>query len=82
MTRDQIYDDDLVTVKIMRSTVTMDKPRYFELIDIFKAYITFKYVGQAILDISKIVMYDFHYDFIMKNYPQTELLFTDTGNLE
>ena len=25
-------------------------------------------------------MYQFHYDFIMKHYPETELLFTDTDS--
>ena len=25
-------------------------------------------------------MYNFHYDFIMENYPETELLFTDTDS--
>ena len=63
--RSKIYDEDLVTIQLQRETVTLDKPRY---------------IGQAILDISKIVMYQFHYDFIMKNFPETELLFTDTDS--
>ena len=32
----------------------------------------------AILDISKIVMYHFHYDFFMTMYHEAKLLFTDT----
>ena len=39
-----------------------------------------RHIGQAILDISKTVMYKFHYDFIMENFPGTELLFTDTDS--
>ena len=65
MKRSKIYEENLVTFQLQRSVVTMNKPRY---------------IGQAILDISKIVMYQFHYDFIMKHYPETELLFTDTDS--
>jgi len=61
----KIYDHNLATIQLQREVVTMNKPRY---------------IGQAILDISKIVMYKFHYDFIMKNYPETSLLFTDTDS--
>ena len=28
------------------------------------------YLGQAILDLSKIVMYEFHYDYIKQKYPK------------
>ena len=38
------------------------------------------YIGCTILDLSKWKMYDFHYDFIKKNF-DAELLFTDTDNL-
>ena len=34
----------------------------------------------SILDISKLIMYEFHYDFIMDKYPGTKLLFTDTDS--
>ena len=63
--RSKIYEENLVTFQLEQDLVTMNKPRY---------------IGQAILDISKIVMYQFHYDFLMKNYPETELLFTDTDS--
>ena len=39
-----------------------------------------RYIGQAILDISKTIMYKFHYDFIMKNFSEAVLLFTDTDS--
>ena len=40
------------------------------------------YLGQAILDLSKIVMYEFHYDYIEQKYPEgLTLCYMDTDSL-
>ena len=38
-----------------------------------------KFLGMVILNLAKMVMYNFHYDYIMKHFPTAQLCFTDTG---
>ena len=38
------------------------------------------YVGFTVLELRKLLMYDFHYNFVKKHF-DAELLFTDTGSL-
>ena len=41
------------------------------------------YLGQAILDLSKIVMYEFHYDYMKRKYDSNrlQLCYMDTDSL-
>ena len=64
--RATIFDRNLIAVHMKKTEVYFNKPVY---------------VGQAILDLSKILMFDFHYDYIRKKYDsKVELLFTDTDS--
>ena len=60
-----IYDENMVAIQLKKTVVNLNKPRY---------------IGMCILDLSKLVMYRYHYDYIMPKYPGTKLLFTDTDS--
>ena len=65
--RATIFDRNLIAVHMKETEVYFNKPIY---------------VGQAILDLSKTLMLDFHYDYIRAKYNDAvELLFTDTDSL-
>ena len=62
----KIFNKDLVTVHKIKETLTLNMPAY---------------VGMCIFDLSKTLMYHFHYNYIKKKYnDKAKLLFTDTDN--
>ena len=63
--RVKVYSENLSAFQLRKQVVNLNKPRY---------------VGMTILNLSKIVMYDFHYNFILPKYPNAKLLFTDTDS--
>ena len=63
----KIFNENLVAVHKIKETLTLNRPAY---------------VGMCILDLSKTLMYDFHYNYIKRNYGyKAKLLFTDTDSL-
>ena len=65
--RATIFDKNLIAVHMKKTEVYFNKPVY---------------VGQAILDLSKTLMFNFHHNYIQKKYKdRAELLFTDTDSL-
>ena len=63
----KIFNEDLVAVHKIKPTLKLNRPAY---------------VGMCILDLSKTLMYDFHYNYIKSQYgDKARLLFTDTDSL-
>jgi hypothetical protein len=63
----KIFNEDLVAVKKIKEVLILNKPAH---------------VGMCILELSKTLMYDFHYNYIKKKYgDKSKLLFTDTDDL-
>ena len=62
----KIFNENLVSVHMKKTSLTMNKPVY---------------LGMSILDLSKITMFDFHYQYIKPKYGnRAKLLFTDTDS--
>lgn len=62
-----IFDENLVAIQMNRLSITYNKPIY---------------VGFCVLELSKTLMYDFHYDYIKTKYnDDVTLLYTDTDSL-
>ena len=63
----KFFNENLVAVHKIKERLTLIRPAY---------------VGMCILDLSKTVMYDFHYNYIKQKYNnKAKLLFTDTDSL-
>ena len=63
----KIFDHDLAAIHKSKVTLTINKPAY---------------IGMCILEISKVLMYKFHYDYIKRKYGNnSRLLLPDTENL-
>ena len=59
-------NESLVSVHMKKTSLTMNKPVY---------------LGMSILDLSKTLMYDFHYNYVIAKYGnRAKLLFTDTDS--
>ena len=63
----KIFDNDLMAIHKNKVTLTLNKPAY---------------IGMCILELSKVLMYEFHYEYFKNKYGNTtRLLFTDTDSL-
>ena len=61
----KIFGKNYAVIHEIKQVLTLKKPIYF---------------GYSFLELSKWLMYDFHYSFIKKHF-DIELLFTDTDSL-
>ena len=63
-----LMGEDLISCEMGKVKIKMNKPVY---------------LGQPILNLSKIIMYEFHYDYIKKKYNEKDLklLYMDTDSL-
>ena len=63
----QNFDNNLVAIQKRKVALKLNKPAY---------------IGTCILDLSKVVMYKFHYDYIKnKDDNKSKLFFSDTDSL-
>lgn len=63
----KIFNDDLASIELHKQKLVLNRPIY---------------VGFSVLDLSKTLMYDFHYNYVKSKYgSRAQLLFTDTDSL-
>ena len=63
----KIFNNNLVVIRKSKIALKLYKPAYIEM---------------CILDLSKILMYEFYYDYTKNKYDKkSKLLFTDTDSL-
>ena len=62
----KIFDKNSVAVHCSKTVLTLNKPIY---------------LGFCILELSKLLMYQFHYDYVLKTFNSVKLLFADTDSL-
>ena len=63
----KIFDNNIVPIRKSKVPLKLNKPSY---------------IGMCILELSKAVMYEFHYEYIQNKYDnKSNLLFTDTDSL-
>ena len=61
-----IFSENLCAIEMSKTQIYFNKPVY---------------LGMCILDLSKTLMYDFHYNYIKPKFRGASLLFTDTDSL-
>ena len=63
----KIFDNNLVAIHKSKLALILNKPAY---------------IGVCISELSKVLMYEFHYDYAKNKYRNdSKLLFTDTDSL-
>ena len=62
----KIIDKNFIAVHCKKKVLTLNKPIF---------------VGFCILELSKLLMYQFYYDYVLKTFNDLKLLFTDTDSL-
>ena len=62
----KIFDKNFISVYQIKTVLTLNKPIY---------------VGFCILELSKLLMCQFHYDYVLKTFKSAKFLFTDTDSL-
>ena len=64
----KIFDNNLVAIRKSKLALKLNKAAY---------------IGMCIVELSKVLMYEFHYDYIKSKYDnKSKLLFTDTDSLK